>query len=551
MAAPAEAPPGRTRKDRTPTIKALNRLVSQATASLGEVLAPAGRIDPAAMERHQGAAHALSWAATYQAALEQLDRWAAGREAAGGLSAAEALICDIGFGEYIQQILHGIPLSQSEIARPVDWQADPDLCTELAAAHDAAGADLPAERRALADILDAEGTPAPGPHGAEEDLIRDQFRRFAAAEVAPRAGDWHATDSLIPTDLIAALANLGVFGLTLPETYGGAGLGKTAMCIVSEELSRASLAVGSLATRSEIAAELILANGTESQKARFLPGIAAAEIIPTAVFTEPEAGSDLAAVRTRARRDGTVYRIDGAKTWATHAGRADLMTVLVRTGPAEAGHRGLSILLAEKPRGSAEEPFPVDGLTGGEIPTLGYRGMKEYSLAFDGFPVPADNLLGGVEGEGFRQLMATFETARVQTAARAVGVAQAALDEGLSYARDRRQFGKPLIAFARIADKLAMMAVETAIARLLTLAAAEAKESGRRADIEAGMAKLLAARVAWANADSGVQIHGGTGYAEETRAARLLVDARILSVFEGTAEIQAGIIARGLIGRRN
>jgi len=519
MAAPAEAPPGRTGTNRTPTLEALKRLILQASAGLGAELAPDGRVDPAAMERHQGAAHALAWAATYLAALEELDRWAAGR-----LSAAESLICDVGFGEYVQQVLHGIPLSQSEIARPDDWHAD---------------------------LLGADGPPDPDPHEAEAEMIRDQFRRFAAAEVAPCAGDWHRSDGLIPADLIAALADLGVFGLTLPETYGGAGLGKTAMCIVSEELSRASLAVGSLATRSEIAAELILSSGTDDQKARFLPGIAAAEIIPTAVFTEPEAGSDLAAVRTRARRAGAVYRVEGAKTWATHAGRADLMTVLVRTGPVEAGHRGLSILLAEKPRGSVEDPFPIEGLTGGEIPTLGYRGMKEYSLSFDGFQVPAEDLLGGVEGEGFRQLMATFETARIQTAARAVGVAQAALDEGLAYARDRRQFGKPLIAYARIADKLAMMAVETAVARLLTLAAAKAKQSGRRADIEAGMAKLLAARVAWANADSGVQIHGGTGYAEETRAARLLVDARILSVFEGTAEIQAGIIARGLIGRRN
>ena len=551
MAAPAATPPGRTWKDRTPTLEALTRLVAQATARLAALVAAEGPVDPAALERHQGAAHALAWAATYRAALEELDRWAREQAAAARRGAAELLICEIGFAEYVQQVLHGIPLSQSEIARPGDWHADRELCTALDRAQDAHGTDLPAARRALADLLAAEGSPPAGPPDSEEALIREQFRRFAAAEVAPQVGDWHAADSLIPDALIAALAELGVFGLTLSEAHGGAGLGKTAMCIVSEELSRASLAVGSLATRSEIAAELILASGTEDQKARFLPALAAAEIIPTAVFTEPEAGSDLAAVRTRARRDGPVYRIDGAKTWATHAGRADLMTVLVRTGPTEAGHRCLSILLADKPRGSAADPFPVDGLSGGEIPTLGYRGMKEYSQAFDGFPVPAANLLGGVEGEGFRQLMATFETARIQTAARGVGVAQAALDEGLAYACDRRQFGKPLVAFARIADKLAMMAVETGVARLLTLAAARAKESRRRADIEAGMAKLLAARVAWANADSTVQIHGGSGYAEETRAARLLVDARILSVFEGTAEIQAGIIARGLIGRRN
>ncbi len=551
MVAPASTLNRRAWKDRTPTIEALDRLVDRAVSSLGSRVAPAGRPDPDALHQHQGAAHALAWVATYRAALGQLNRWACDRAAAGTLSPAETLVAEIGFGEYVAQLLSGIPLSQSEIARPGDWMADPAGLEAVRQAHGTDGDNLAAARRSLADLMAAEGAPEPSADEADEALIRDQFRRFAETEILPHAAGWHLEDRLIPEAVIETLAGLGVFGLTLPEAYGGAGMGKTAMCIVSEELSRASLAVGSLATRSEIAGELILANGTAEQKDRFLPGIASAAIIPTAVFTEPEAGSDLAAVRTTARREGDGYRIDGAKTWATHAGRADLMTVLVRTGPSEAGHSGLSILLAEKPRGDDGDPFPVDGLSGGEIPTLGYRGMKEYSLAFDGFRVPTANLLGGAEGEGFRQLMATFETARIQTAARAVGVAQAAVDEGLAYARDRRQFARPLIAFARIADKLAMMAVETVLSRLLTLSAAQAKQEGRRADIEAGMAKLLAARTAWANADSAVQIHGGTGYAEETRAARLLVDARILSVFEGTAEIQAGIIARGLLATRN
>jgi (2S)-methylsuccinyl-CoA dehydrogenase len=223
------------------------------------------------------------------------------------------------------------------------------------------------------------------------------------------------------------------------------------------------------------------------------------------------------------------------------------MTLLVRTDPNEPGHKGLSILLAEKPRGTDEEPFPVDGLTGGEIEVLGYRGMKEYELAFDGFAVPARNLLGGVEGQGFKQLMQTFESARIQTAARALGVAQSALDLGLRYAQERVQFGKPLIVFPRVADKLAMMAAEIHLARQLTYFAARAKDEGKRCDLEAGMAKLLAARVAWAAADNSLQIHGGNGFALEYAISRVLCDARILSIFEGAAEIQAQVIARRLL----
>jgi (2S)-methylsuccinyl-CoA dehydrogenase len=325
-------------------------------------------------------------------------------------------------------------------------------------------------------------------------------------------------------------------------------MGKAAMCVVTEELSRGYIGVGSLGTRSEIAAELIRLAGTEAQKARYLPRIASGEIIPTAVFTEPNTGSDLAALQTRAVLDGEFYRLTGSKTWITHAARADLMTILCRTDPSQPGHRGLSILLAEKPRGSDAEPFPVAGLSGSEIPVLGYRGMKEYTLAFDGFAVPKDGLLGGTPGRGFKQLMATFESARIQTAARAVGVARSALETALGYARERIQFGKPIFAFPRVADKLVGMAVETMVARQLTLFAAREKDADRRCDLEAGMAKLLAAQVAWSAADNAVQIHGGNGYALEYPISRIFCDARILNIFEGAAEIQAQIIGRRLLG---
>ncbi len=381
--------------------------------------------------------------------------------------------------------------------------------------------------------------------------IRDEMRKFADSEVVGHAQGWHRTNSYIPLDVIGQMSDLGVFGLTIPEEFGGLGLGKESMCVVSEELSRGYIGVGSLGTRSEIAAELILGSGTEDQKRKWLPKLASGEILPTAVFTEPNTGSDLASLKTRAVRSGDVYKVYGNKTWITHPVRADLMTLLVRTNSNEKGYRGLSMLLAEKPRGNDSNPFPVAGMTGTEIEVLGYRGMKEYEIAFDGFEVKAENLLGGVEGLGFKQLMSTFESARIQTAARAIGVAQSAMEQALAYARNRVQFGEPIVQFPRVADKIAIMAVEIMIARQLTYYAARQKDSGRRCDLEAGMAKLLAARVAWAAADNAVQIHGGNGFAMEFPVSRILCDARILSIFEGAAEIQAQVIARRLLDGSN
>jgi (2S)-methylsuccinyl-CoA dehydrogenase len=381
--------------------------------------------------------------------------------------------------------------------------------------------------------------------------MRSQMHRFTDERVLPHAHAWHLKNEYVPLDLVAELSRLGVFALTIPEEFDGLGLGKESMCVVSEELSRGWIAVGSMGTRSEIAGELILHGGTVEQKKKWLPRIASGEILPTAVFTEPDTGSDLAALKTRAVREGNVFKVYGNKTWITHPVRADLMTLLVRTDPNAPGYRGLSMLLAEKPRGTDADPFPAPGMSGTEIEVIGYRGMKEYEIAFDGFEVAAENLLGGVEGQGFKQLMQTFESARIQTAARAVGVARSALELALRYARDRKQFGQPILSFPRVADKIAMMAVETAIARQLTHHAAREKDSGRRCDLEAGMAKLLAARVAWNAADNAVQIHGGNGFALESPVSRVLCDARILSIFEGAAEIQAQVIARRLLDGSN
>jgi len=512
-----------------------------------------GRIDAAAMDEHQFALHGFAWMATYVEGLRQMLDWARRLEAAGGLGELERLFLQAAFGEYLAQLADGIALSQVEIARPQDLGLD----EAAAALHRGAAGDLirggntASVRQRIAALI-AEGHFGDLGLGDETlDMVRDQFRRFAAEQVAPFAHDWHLKDELIPLPVVEHMAELGVFGLTVPEEWGGLGMGKMAMCVVTEELSRAYIGVGSLGTRSEIAAELIRLGGTEAQKRKYLPAIAAGEILPTAVFTEPNVGSDMASLRTRAVRDGSVYRITGAKTWITHAARSDLMTLLARTGSAEEGYKGLSMFLAEKPRGTDDDPFPAPGMTGTEIPVLGYRGMKEYELGFDGFEVAAENLLGEAEGQGFKQLMATFESARIQTAARAVGVAQNALELGLAYARERIQFGRPIYAFPRVAGKLAWMAVETMIARQLAYYAGRQRDSDRRCDIEAGMAKLLAARVAWSNADNAVQVHGGNGYAMEYPISRVLCDARILNIFEGAAEIQATVVARGLLSGRN
>jgi len=511
------------------------------------------------LQREQARAHGFAWASTYARALREMLGWAQRLQAAGRLGELESLLLQAAYAEYLAQLAGGLPMSQGEMFRADSLDTDgtalarfnADPAVRLLRSR---GFDGPARARIAALVADGRATRSFGDPGLDDPAlyeIREQFARYADDHAAD-AHRWHLENALIPDAVIAQLAELGVFGLTVPEDWGGLGLGKTAMCVVTEELSRGYIGLGSLGTRSEIAAELIRANGTPEQRERLLPGIASGAILPTASFTEPDVGSDLASLKTRAelvtRADGSrAWRINGNKTWTTHGARSDLMTLLVRTETAERGNRGLSMLLVPKPRGSDANPFPAPGMSGGEIEVLGYRGMKEYEIAFDNFETPENALLGGEAGQGFRQLMRTFESARIQTAARAVGVAQNAFELGLAYSLSRMQFGQPLIAFPRVADKLAWMAVETMIARQLTLYAAREKDGHRRCDLEAGMAKLLAARVAWANADNAVQVHGGNGYAQEYPISRVLVDARILNVFEGAAEIQANIVARALL----
>jgi (2S)-methylsuccinyl-CoA dehydrogenase len=535
---------------------ALDALLADATAKVRERVVVEGHVVGRLFDREQRATHGLAWLATYVGAVRQLAAYATRMADDGTLGETEELLVRIGLGEYLAQVAGGIPMSQGEVVRPSDLGLSPAQTAVRinAIVEKLVTAGNSAEHRArLIELIRAGHSATVGTCGLGEtlDSIREEMRRFADSEVIGNAQTWHLTNSYVPLEVIAQMSELGVFGLTIPEDFGGMALGKESMCVVSEELSRGYIGVGSLGTRSEIAAELILGSGTGAQKEKWLPKIASGEVLPTAVFTEPNTGSDLASIKTRAVREGNVYRVYGSKTWITHPVRADLMTLLVRTNPKEAGHRGLSMLLAEKPRGDDRNPFPAEGMSGTEIEVLGYRGMKEYEIAFDGFAVKAENLLGGVEGLGFKQLMQTFESARIQTAARAIGVAQAAMEQALDYAQNRTQFGGPIIGFPRVADKIVMMAAEIMIARQLTYYAAREKDSGRRCDLEAGMAKLLAARVAWAAADNAVQVHGGNGFALEFPVSRILCDARILNIFEGAAEIQAQVIARRLLDGTN
>ncbi len=527
-------------------------LLDEANQNLRNLVTQDGRIDSVKLEQHQYISHGLAWFTTYYEAMSSIVNWFKALVNIGKFNKFDQLILQIGFSEYLAQFLNGISMSQGEIARLTDLSIS--------------AASLPLNHPAIRKLLDNGNTDQArkalveqmvfqsadltyGDDGLDEEysMIRDQFRKFTDKHITPHAHEWHLKDELIPAKVIEDLGEMGVFGLTIPEAYGGFGMSKTAMCVVTEELSRGYIGVGSLGTRSEIAAELIQCGGTEAQKRHWLPKIANTTTLPTAVFTEPNTGSDLGSLSTRATREGGVYKVTGNKTWITHAARADIMTMLVRTDPQSTDYKGLSMLIGEKPRGTDREDFPADGMSGSEIEVLGYRGMKEFELAFDGFEVKAENLLGETEGQGFKQLMQTFEAARIQTAARAVGVAQNAMELAMSYAQERSQFSKQIIEFPRVYGKLAMMAVEVMMARQLTYFAAKEKDENRRCDLEAGMAKLLAARVAWSAADNGVQIHGGNGFAMEYSISRVLCDARILSIFEGAAEIQATVIVRRLL----
>ena len=511
-----------------------------------------GKVDNALLEKFQHEAHGFAWFETYRFSLKETLNWYVSLKNKDKNTELESSILVYAFSEYLNQMRHGIMISQSEVIRPSTLGLEDNkfsFCDSQDVRELVSFGVSESVKKTMINSIENGIFPNLGLNDDTLDMIQDQFKKFTDEEIIPHANEWHLKDDLIPDQVLSKMAELGVFSIAIPESYGGLGMGKVAMCVVTEELSRGFLAAGSLGTRAEIAGELIRLGGTEEQKQKYLPEIASGNLLTTAVFTEPNTGSDLGSLSTRAQLDGDQYTINGNKTWITHGARSDLMTVLARTDSSQKGYRGLSMFLVEKPRGNCENPFPMEGMSGSEIEVLGYRGMKEYEIALDSIKVDKKNLLGEEEGKGFKQLMETFESARIQTAARAVGVAQNALELGLNYAKDRSQFGKSIIKFPRIFNKLVWMLVETTIARQITLFSAREKDNDVRCDIEAGMAKLLAARVAWSNADSALQIHGGNGYALEYPVSRVLCDARILNIFEGAAEIQAQIVIKGLLAK--
>ena len=533
-------------------LNSLETVSSEAKSFLKEKLSVDGKINNQLLEKHQHEGHGYAWFETYRIALRETFNWFKNLKQTEKATKLESGILLFSFAEYLSQMRSGIMMSQTEIVRPESLGISSQSFSFCDSPEIAGLIKLGLSETVKVEIVESLENgifPNLGLNDETLEMIQDQFKKFTDEEIVPHANEWHLKDDLIPDEVLKKMSELGVFSIAIPENYGGLGMGKVAMCVVTEELSRGFLAAGSLGTRAEIAGELIRLGGTEDQKNKYLPEIAAGNILTTAVFTEPNTGSDLGSLSTRAQLDGENYVINGNKTWITHGARSDLMTVLARTDSEQKGYKGLSMFLVDKPRGNCENPFPMEGMSGSEIEVLGYRGMKEYEIALDSSKVSKKNLLGEEEGKGFKQLMETFESARIQTAARAVGVSQNALELGLQYAKDRSQFGKPIVKFSRIFNKLAWMVMETTVARQITLFSAREKDNDIRCDIEAGMAKLLAARVAWSSADSALQIHGGNGYALEYPVSRVLCDSRILNIFEGAAEIQAQIVIKGLLGK--
>ena len=374
---------------------------------------------------------------------------------------------------------------------------------------------------------------------AERDIVT-VVRDWVDQEVRPVARDLEHANAY-PAELIAAMKGLGVYGLAIPQAYGGSGVSTACFALVTEELARGWMSLAGAMGGHSVIARLIARFGTQEQRDSWLPRLATGEVRATMALTEPGGGSDLQAIRTRATRDGAGYRLDGTKTWITNARTAGVTAVLCKTGPDTVPpSRGISILLAEPGPG-----FMVSR----DLPKLGYKGVESCELSFDGYRCPAGSLLGGTEGEGFRQMMDGLELGRVQVAARAVGVARAALEDSLRYAQQREAFGQPIWRHQAVGHRLADMATQVAAARLLTTRAAAALDAGRRSDLEAGMAKLFASEACLAVTADAVKVHGGYGYSAEFDIERYYRDAPLMVVGEGTNDIQRNVIIRQLIDR--
>lgn len=381
----------------------------------------------------------------------------------------------------------------------------------------------------------------------ELQALQQRLRRLAEAQISPSAHELHLRGEQIPDAVLEGIVAEGVFRVPFRPEIGGLGLGAMGMVIATEELGRAWFAAGALPARNWMAALMLDKFGTADQKRRWLPGVISGRLQCAHSATEPDAGSDAANIQVRATRQGDGWRIDGLKRWCTHANRADLILTFCRTGDGGSKHDGISLLVVEKPRG---EDFLPPTLTAQRIETIGYHGMKTYALTFKEHVVPAANLLGGEEGKGFRQLMACYEMVRLQFAFRCIGLAQAAFEASVDYAKTRIQFGKPIGQFQLIRAKLADMATQVETARQLGYAVASKYDAGGRLDLEAGMAKLFASEMAQRVCQEAMQVHGGNSMALDFPVNRFWRDSSLCTVGEGTSEIQREIIARRILGER-
>jgi (2S)-methylsuccinyl-CoA dehydrogenase len=528
-----------TSPDLTAAATVIDR-ASEVVATATRRLATAGSIDD-----HQVLAYDLAHAASAVETARGLLDYGAKGDIEGRITCA-----------FVADAVHD--LAAKVFGREEDWGVEPGVLDDtrgFLATYRAPGF--------LAGITD------PGPRHLDDDfeMVQDTFRRFADAELAPIAEHIHRKNEDIPEKIITGLAEMGAFGLSIPTEYGGYGEGGEgeyiAMVVATEELSRGSLgAGGSLITRPEILTRALLAGGTEEQKQEWLPRLATAEIMNAVAVTEPDYGSDVAGVKVNASRtdDGSGWLITGVKTWCTFGARADVLMLLARTDADRSkGHRGLSLFIVPKPRGAGHgfefTQEAVDGAPGGgkmegrPIDTIGYRGMHSYEVAFDSWFVPAENLIGleAGEGRGFYYQMAGFENGRLQTAARAVGVMQAAYEAARTYAEDRVVFGKPIGDYQLTQAKLGRMAVVIQSARQFSYAVARMMAKGEGA-LEASMVKAYVCKAAeWVTREA-MQIHGGMGYAEEYDVSRYFVDARVLSIFEGADEtLCLKVIARRMV----
>jgi (2S)-methylsuccinyl-CoA dehydrogenase len=538
--------------DVTTTILSAARRVLDAALGAGRQMTDRGK----AIDEHQVHAERLAYAATEVAAAEALAAYARRQREAGAADETTEQMAAAFAGEVGARLAAAVEVHADDFGVVADPLRDAQVASAIRAV----------QHEARLRAIGGEVIRTRGANNAwlEEEMAvmaRDSARSFARKAVAPFAERIHRHDELVPESIIEAMRELGYFGMSVPEEYGGQGMGNLVMIVITEELSCASLAAaGSLITRPEILTKALLKGGSEAQKRKWLPPVASGALMVGISVTEPDTGSDVAAVRCRAERGElggeAGWLISGAKAWCTFAGRADVLALLARTSPdPRAGARGLSLFVVPKDRFPGHEfemRQPGGGVLHGKADaTPGYRGMHSFTLTFDRYFVPAENLIGGSEGEGkgFYLQMQGFAAGRLQTGGRASGVAQAALEATATYASERRQFGRPIGEFQLTQYKLGRMATHLAAARQLTYQAARAMDADESASLEAAMAKLFASDVAVWVTQEGQLLHGGWGYAEEFPISRQVVDALVLPIFEGVKPIlELKVIARQLLG---